>query len=247
MKRLFLFLILLCGITVLGLPLSEARAQTPDTICGVNVSEFPPAGKDITRYTCIVDGDSVFDKWVYGLAFAWVNAPSGRVFEVLTDYKNCRRNICNVERVRVVTERENYRVVEWKVLNDSGSTRYTNEYFLYPDAEPKGVIFNYIGPGEVDDMEGEWSVFADRSFSGRTLLRYIVKLNPETVFTDAAKDFVHRNLECLLSGLRNWAEQDSSLVAEQDFSLVIPSVARDLEIAEPVLNVEKDLLRASSQ
>lgn len=209
LKRISRFCVLLIILAIAGLGVSEASLQTDETICGINTSEFPITGKEITRYTCIVDGDSAFDKWVHGLAFAWVNASSERAFQVLTDYKNWKRNICNVDRVSVLVTRENYRKVEWRILNDSGSTRYTNEYFLYPDSEPKMVEFEYVGPGEVDDMKGEWSIYSSQSTPGQVLLRYIVKLNPETVFTDVAKNFVHRNLECLLTDLRTWAEKDS--------------------------------------
>lgn len=212
MERLFLVLIALFTVVLLAVPVINANSIEQSTICNIDRDEFPDKGEGITRHTCIVDGSTVFDQWVHGLAFAWVNASSERVFQVLTDYKNWRRNICHVERVRITQAEPNYRIVEWKVKNNSGSTtRYTNEYFLSPESEPKTVTFNYIGPGEIDDMEGEWVIFSSPALVNQVLIRYTLKLNPKIIFMDAVRNFVHENLECLLTDIRNWAETNSTI------------------------------------
>lgn len=208
MSRLaILFIGIICSFLFVS-QLGHASEVPTDTICGVDRSQFPAVGREVQRETCIVDGDTAFDPWVNGIAFMWVNTTSERFFQVMTDYKNWKRRICNVERVSIITQQPDYRVVEWKILNDTGTTRYTNEYLLFPDTEPKRVTFKYIGPGQIDGMEGEWALFSNQPDTDQLLIRYTVKLNPSTIFTEEARRFVHRNLECLLSDLRTWAEQE---------------------------------------
>ena len=208
MKKLAAQFVFVVSIFQFGLPFGIAEEVPPDTICDIDRNKFPALSREINRNTCIVEGESVFDKWVHGLAFMWVDAPSERVFEVITDYKNWKRRVCNVDTVRIKPplDQENYKVVEWKVLNDAGSTRYTNEYFLSPNSEPKTVTFNYIGPGQIDDMEGEWAVFQNDPDTNQVLVRYTIKLNPTIIFTEDVRRFVHKNLECLLTDLRTWGE-----------------------------------------
>ncbi|HLB59560.1 MAG TPA: hypothetical protein VJL87_05710 [Bdellovibrionota bacterium] len=210
MKNIFvglLTVLFLCALSSLGF---ADGIFGPEQVCGVDVNKFPQKGEDPWKTTCIVKNPkNPFDPWVDGLAFIWVNATGDRVFQVLTDYRSWPKKICNVQRTRFIKNDPLTKTVEWKVSSTLGSIMYTNEYHLSPITEPKVVDFEYVGPGDLDDMVGQWAIFSFDDLSSPVLLRYIIKLNPKSAFLDLTKDYMDQNIQCLLSGIKTWAEEEA--------------------------------------